>query len=147
MRILLVAMSCIFPTVFLAGCSGAARARALDGSSAKNTTNNEDPNKFTCKKLCRDTPGCPVSSAHCKKEREPAVCWSFYYTEKSRQKTCYHRFNNKIDCPEDYPVYCNPETEEILPNFIPPATVKMNVRANRSEDMHQTNQGRNSNLW
>ena len=78
----------------------------------------EDPTKFTCKKLCRETKGCPVSLAHCKKERDPPVCWSFYYLSASRNGTCFHRANQG-KCPEQHPVYCNGETEEILPDFYP----------------------------
>ena len=129
----------------LSGCSGPTRARTTDSAKASSTsqTPTEDPNKFTCKKLCKQTEGCPVSSAHCKKERDPAVCWSFYYTDKSRQRTCYHKYNNQKECPEALPVYCNAETEEVLPNYYPTPVVlpSQSKQVNEAQDRESAAEG------
>ena len=75
-----------------------------------------DPTKTSCKSICAGIQGCPVKLAHCKKEVDPPVCWSLYYTSDHRNEWCFFR-KDPANCPEQFPVYCDGDSGLVLPEY------------------------------
>lgn len=80
-----------------------------------------DASKVSCKSICSGIEGCPVKQAHCKKEVDPPVCWALYYTSDSREDWCFFR-KDPLNCPEQFPIYCEAESGLVLPDYRPPTT-------------------------
>ena len=80
-----------------------------------------DPSKISCKSICASIQDCPVKQAHCKKEVDPPVCWSLYYTSDERDDYCFFR-KDPIHCRETLPIYCDGDSGLVLKDFRPATT-------------------------
>jgi hypothetical protein len=120
-------------TTLLAGCSVEKRSQSKENKlgsheasegRSKPTKDPDlvfDPSKTSCKSICSSIEGCPVKQAHCKKEVDPPVCWSLYYTTDLREDWCFFR-KDPLNCPEQFPIYCDSDSGLVLPDFRPPTT-------------------------
>jgi hypothetical protein len=129
-----VLVSAYVVAVALSGCGARRKRQKDDNITEEGTDENEgrskptkdpdlvfDPSKTSCKSICSGIDGCPVKQAHCKKEVDPPVCWALYYTADDRTDWCFFR-KDPLNCPEQFPIYCEPDSGLILPDFRPPTT-------------------------
>jgi hypothetical protein len=124
-------ISALYVAVSLTGCKSEKQRKSenhlgSDESQGRTTPTKDpdlvfDPSKTSCKSICSGIEGCPVKQAHCKKEVEPPVCWALYYTSDYRTDWCFFR-KDPLNCPEQFPVYCDAESGLVLPEFRPPTT-------------------------
>lgn len=120
--------SALLVTAALSGCKSEKQRKNanLDENQGRTKPTKDpdlvfDPSKTSCKSICSGIQGCPVKQAHCKKEVDPPVCWSLYYTSDHRTDWCFFR-KDPLNCPEKFPVYCDPDSGLVLPQFRPPTT-------------------------
>ena len=121
----------------LIGCQSAKQKQKDNDTGSESSESNQgrnkptkdpelvfDPSKTSCKSICAGITGCPVKQAHCKKEVDPPVCWSLYYTSDDRSDWCFFR-KDPLNCPEQFPIYCDGESGLVLPDFRPPTTTPL----------------------